>query len=94
MEWAQERNASYLPQTKPWNFGLSNRIIEYVDKYRNLKVDNKVLCNFMVLHFGAPQRGAGSAIQHPCRPVGQRRYIVGDGHSNTFIGDDAICILP
>lgn len=50
MEWAQERNASYLPQTKPWNFGLSNRIIEYVDKHRNVKIDNKVLCNFRMSH--------------------------------------------
>lgn len=50
MDWAQEREASYLPQTKPWNFGLSRRIINSVGKYRDEEVQNRVLCNFRMPH--------------------------------------------
>lgn len=50
MEWAQEKRSNFLPQVKPWNFGLSNRIINYVDKYRGEEVKDRVLCNFRMPH--------------------------------------------
>jgi hypothetical protein len=50
MDWALDKNACYLRQTKPWNFGLSNRIVKYIDKYRAEEIKDKVLCNFRMKH--------------------------------------------
>jgi hypothetical protein len=46
MPWAQEDFAAYPEKTVPWNFGLSNRIIELIDKYRSLETKDQVLINF------------------------------------------------
>jgi hypothetical protein len=46
MPWAKEFYASYPEKTVPWNFGLSNRIIDAIDKYRDCEVKDQVLINF------------------------------------------------
>lgn len=46
MPWAKDLYAAYPEKTKPWNFGLSNRLIKYVDKYRSEEPQDQVLINF------------------------------------------------
>ena len=46
MEWATDYYTNYPDNLRPWNFGLSNRIIRMIDKYRHLEPKNQALVNF------------------------------------------------
>jgi hypothetical protein len=50
MYWATDKRPDYLPQTKPWNFGMSTRMMDSVDRYKDLPLEGKVLCNFRMGH--------------------------------------------
>ena len=49
-ETAQAKCSNYLPQVKPWNFGLSYRMINAIDKFKDRPVKDQVLCNFRMPH--------------------------------------------
>jgi hypothetical protein len=46
MSWSLEEHAAYPAHTVPWNFGLSNRLINMIDKYRAEEVRDQALMNF------------------------------------------------
>jgi hypothetical protein len=50
IDWAQDKLPNYLPQTLPWNFGMSNRIIKYIDNSCKEEVEERVLVNFRFDH--------------------------------------------
>jgi hypothetical protein len=46
VNWAEEYYAAYPEKVVPWNFGLSNRLIKYIDKYKSEEPQDQVLINF------------------------------------------------
>jgi hypothetical protein len=50
MKSYEKFRTNYLPNVRPWAFGISNRIIQYNAKYYHLMVEDKVLLNYRVEH--------------------------------------------